>query len=72
MITDIIENVFEYDLTGLELEVLGLLSNDETSYLLSNGSPKILSDLHLLFLMRNDKVNGDRVMGKIKILGKWA
>jgi hypothetical protein len=22
--------------------------------------------------MRNDKVNGDRVMGKIKILGKWA
>ena len=72
MITDIIENVFEYDLTGLELEVLGLRSNDETSYLLSNDSPKILSDLHLLFLMRKDKVNCDLVMEKIKSLEIWA
>ena len=67
MITDIIENVFEYDLTGLELEVLGLRSNDETSYLLSNGSPKILSDLHLLFLMRNDKANCDLVWKRLEI-----
>ncbi len=61
-----IENVFEHNLNDLEIEVLNLFSVEETSYLRYTEPLKILIDLHLLFLMRCDKKNCDRIMNMIR------
>ncbi len=61
------ENIFNYSLSELEQETLNLPYSDETSYLLFTTPLEILCDLHLLFLMRRDKVNSDRVINMIKL-----
>ncbi len=67
-----IENAFAYDLSAIEKEALGLTYSDKITYLKFSEPQKILSDLHLLFLMRNDKDNYERIKGKIAILEDWA
>jgi hypothetical protein len=54
------ENIFDYNLTNLEREVITPCNPVET--------PKIkkLSDLQLLFIMRRDKENCDRIIEIIK------
>ncbi len=70
--TEKIENVFAYDLSALEKEALGLSDTNEITYLLFTDPQKILSDLHLLFLMRKDKANYERLKDKILIYDDWA
>jgi len=63
---DSAENIFDYDLKDLERKVLNLAFNDETSYILFTQPLKILSDLHLLFLIRNDRINRNRIIRNFK------
>jgi len=60
-----IENVFKYNLSELENETLNLLYSDEASYLMFTPLLEVLNDLHLLFLIRMDRVNCDRIMNRI-------
>jgi hypothetical protein len=65
MRTDMNENVFKYNLSELENETLNLLYSDEASYLMFTPPLEVLNDLHLLFLIRMDRVNCDRIMNRI-------
>ena len=64
--SDTVENVFIYDLNDKEREVLELTAETEPSYLLLTPPLKILSDLHLLFLLRGDDQNRERIMNIIR------
>jgi len=69
---DTAENIFDYDLNDLECEVLNLPYNNETSYLLFTSPQKILSDLHLLFLVRRDRENRNRIIKMIRHFEEWG
>ena len=60
------ENIFDYDMTFIETEVINPDRTDKESYLKRTPVLKKLSDLHLLFLIRRDKENCDRIMEMIK------
>ena len=60
------ENIFDYDMTFIEIEVINPDRTDKESYLKRTPVLKKLSDLHLLFLIRRDKENCDRIMEVIK------
>jgi exopolysaccharide biosynthesis predicted pyruvyltransferase EpsI len=60
------ENIFDYNLTNLEREVITPCNPDEVSYLFETPKIKKLSDLQLLFMMRRDKENCDRIIEIIK------
>jgi hypothetical protein len=60
------ENIFDYDMTFIETEVINPDRTDKESYLKRTPVLKKLSDLHLLFLIRRDKENCDRIMEVIK------
>ncbi len=62
------ENIFDYELTDIEGEILNPAYNDENTYLIFTLNLKRLSDLHLLFLIRRDKKNGERIMDIIRNL----
>ena len=66
------ENIFDYNLSFGELELLNVTTQDEASYLQATTPQKILSDLHLLFLIRKDEENYNRVLDKITNLEEWA
>ena len=55
------ECIFDYDLNVIECEVLNPAHNTKTLYLLFTSKEKILSDLHLLFLIRRDRENCERI-----------
>ena len=60
------ENIFDYDMTFIEIEVINPDRTDKESYLKRTPMLKKLSELHLLFLIRRDKKNCDRIMEVIK------
>jgi hypothetical protein len=60
------KNIFDYDMTFIETEVINPDRTDKESYLKRTPVLKKLSDLHLLFLIRRDKENCDRIMEMIK------
>lgn len=66
------ENIFDYNLSFGELELLNVTTYDEASYLQKTTPQKILSDLHLLFLIRKDEENYNRVLDKITNLEDWT
>lgn len=66
MMIDNVDNIFDYDLKDIEHEVLNLAYDDEVSYLLFTLPYKILCDLHLLFLVRKDKKNRNRIIDQIR------
>jgi hypothetical protein len=53
-------------MTFIETEVINPDRTDKESYLKRTPVLKKLSDLHLLFLIRRDKENCDRIMEMIK------
>jgi len=65
---EIKENIFNYNMSELEYETLNLPYENEVLYLAFTPLFERLSDLHLLFLMRRDKPNGNRIMNMIKLI----
>ncbi len=66
--SDTSETVFNYELTELEYDILKLNNTEQNSYIQETPPQKRLSDLHLLFLLRKDKANYDRILDKIRLV----
>lgn len=69
---DTVENIFDYDMDVMESEVFNLTHNNKTSYLLFTAPVQILSDLHLLFLIRKDRENRNRIMNMLRHCEEWG
>jgi hypothetical protein len=60
-----LETIFDYQLTDLEQKAFGKRLNNKGSYLKSITPSERLSDLHLLFLIRGDRENRERIIAEI-------
>lgn len=62
----IAESIYDYELSDIEYEVLITDNIDRSSYYRDTSQLKRLSDLHLLFLIRRDKENAERILNLIR------
>ncbi len=68
MADKVTETIYNHKPSDHELSIFKLHNIEEDSYLRKTSRLKRLSDLHLLFLIRNDEENRNKVLHKIKTI----
>ena len=60
------ETIFDHNITEQELEYLHIKHKNESSYKNNLGDYKRLSDLYVLFKMRNDEIKAQKYAEELK------
>ncbi len=60
------ETIFNHNITEQELEYLNIKQKNETDYKNNLGDYKRLSDLYVLFKMRNDEIKAQKYAEELR------